>query len=58
MSERDILYFFISFFASFSDLFLLDIVHPVVGPPFRYRGCTGRRRSNEAVFMKKVDMWP
>ena len=39
-------------------IFLLNIAYPVVGPPFRYRGCTGRRRSNEAMIMKKVDMWP
>ena len=39
-------------------IFLLGIAHPVVGPPFRYRGCTGGRRSDEAAIMKKVDMWP
>ena len=37
---------------------LLGIVYPVVGPPLRYRGCTGRRRSDEAVIMKKADVWP
>ena len=36
----------------------MGIAHSVVGPHFRYRGCTGRRRSDEAVIMKKVDMWP
>ena len=39
-------------------IFLLSIPHPIVGPPFRYRGCTGRRGSNEAVIMKKVNVWP
>ena len=38
-------------------IFLLDIAHPDVGPPFRYRGCIGRRRSDEAVIMKKGDVW-
>ena len=38
--------------------FLLGIVHPVVGPPFKYRGCTGRRHSDEAMIMKKADVWP
>ena len=37
-------------------IFLLGITHPVVGLPFRYRGCTGKRRSDEAVIVKKVDM--
>ena len=39
-------------------IFLLDIAYPVVRPPFKYKGCTGRRRSDEAVIMKKVNMWP
>ena len=38
-------------------IFLLDIAHPVVGPPFRYRRCTRRRRSDEAGIMKKADVW-
>ena len=38
--------------------FLLGIAHLVVGPPFRYRGCIGRRRSDEAVIMKEADVWP
>ena len=38
--------------------FLQGIAHPVVGPPFRYRGCTGRRRSDKAVIMKEADVWP
>ena len=38
--------------------FLLAIAHPVVAPPFKYRGCTGRRRSDEAVIIKKADVWP
>ena len=33
---------------------LLGIVHPVVGPPFRYGECIGRQRSDEAVIMKEV----
>ena len=37
-------------------IFLLDIAHPGLGPPFRYKGCTERRRSNEVVIMKKVDV--
>ena len=37
---------------------LLAIVHVAVGPPFRYRGFTRRQRSDEAVIVKKVDMWP
>ena len=39
-------------------IFLLGIAHPVVGSPLKYRGCTGRRRFDEAVIVKKVDMWP
>ena len=39
-------------------IFLLGIAHPVMGPPFSYKGCTGRRRSDEAVIVMKVDMWP
>ena len=35
---------------------LLDIVHPIVGPPFKYRECTGRRHSDEAVIMKEADV--
>ena len=31
-----------------------DITHPVVGPPFRYRECAGRRHSLEAAIVKKV----
>ena len=38
--------------------FLLGIVHLVVGPPLRNRRCTGRRRSDEDVIMKEVDVWP
>ena len=30
----------------------------LVGPPFRYKGCTGRRRSEEAMIMKEADVWP
>ena len=37
--------------------FLLGIAHPVVGPPFKYRGCAGRWRYDEAVIMKEADMW-
>ena len=39
-------------------LSLLGIDHPVAGPPFQYREFIGRRRSDEAVIVKKVDMWP
>ena len=39
-------------------IFLLGIAHLVVGPSFRYRGCIGRRLSDEAVIVKKIDMWP
>ena len=39
-------------------IFLLGIAHPVVESPFRYRECTGRRRSDEAVIMKEADVWP
>ena len=31
-------------------IFLLGIAHPVVGPPFRYKGCTGRRHSDETLY--------
>ena len=31
---------------------------PRRGIPFRYRGCTGRRHSDEAVIMKEADVWP
>ena len=37
---------------------LLGVAHPVVGPPFRYKECTGRRCSDEAVIMKEADVWP
>ena len=37
---------------------LLGFAHPVVGPPFRYKEYTGRRRSDEAVIVKEADMWP
>ena len=33
------------------------ITHLIVGPPFRYRGRTGIRRSDEDVIMKEVDGW-
>ena len=33
---------------------LLVIAHPIVGPPFRYRECAGRRRSLEADIEKKA----
>ena len=36
--------------------FLLSIAYPVVGPTFRYKRCIGRRRSDEVVIMKKVDV--
>ena len=39
-------------------VFQLGIAHPVVGPPFRNKGCTGRRCSDEAVIMKEADVWP
>ena len=38
-------------------IFISDIAHPVVGPPFRYKGYIGRRRSDEAVIMKEADVW-
>ena len=44
--------------SSYRRIFLLAIAHPVVGPPFRYIGCTGRWHSDEAVIMKKADVWP
>ena len=37
---------------------LLGIAHPVVGPPLRYRECTGRRLSDETVIAKEADKWP
>ena len=37
---------------------LLGIAHPVVRPPFKYRECTERRRSDDAMIMKEADMWP
>ena len=40
------------------DFFLLDIAHPVVGPPFGYRECTWRHRSYEDVIGKETNMWP
>ena len=36
---------------------LLGIAHPIMGPPFRYRECAGRRRSLEADIEKKVGLW-
>ena len=38
-------------------IFLLGIAHPVMGPPFKYMGCTGRRFSDEIVIVKKADKW-
>ena len=35
---------------------LLGIAHPIVGPLFRYRECIERRRSDEAVIIKEVDV--
>ena len=32
------------------------LAHPVVGPPFRYRTCTGRRRSLEVGIMKRAGL--
>ena len=43
---------------SYRKNFLLGIAHPVVGPPFRYKGCIGRRGSNEAMIMEEADVWP
>ena len=34
------------------------LAHPVVGPHFRYRIGTGRRRSLEAGIMKRAELWP
>ena len=36
----------------------MAIAHPVVGPPFRYRECTGKKGSYEGVIVKEADMWP
>ena len=36
---------------------LLSTTHPVVGPPFRYRECAGRRRSLKAAIVKKARLW-
>ena len=33
---------------------LLGIAHPIVGPPFRFRECIGRRIYNEVVIEKKA----
>ena len=38
-------------------LSLLGIAHPVVGSPFRYKECSGRRRSLEPAFKKKAELW-
>ena len=32
------------------------LLTPSLDPPFRYRECSGRQRSLETVFEKKVDM--
>ena len=32
------------------------LLSPLWDSPFRYRGCTGRRRSDEAVIMKEADV--
>ena len=40
------------------EFFLLGIVHPVVGPPFKYKRYIGRRRSDEAMIIKEADVWP
>ena len=37
-------------------IFLLSIAHPIVGPPFRYKKCMGRRGSYKAVIAKEADM--
>ena len=31
---------------------------PHRGPPFKYRECTGRRHSDEAMIAKEADMCP
>ena len=36
---------------------LLGIAHPIMGPPFRYRECAGRRHSLEADIEKKAGLW-
>ena len=36
---------------------LLGIAHLVVGPPFKYMECAGRRHSLEAVILKEARMW-
>ena len=36
----------------------MGVAHPSWDNPFKYKVDTGERRSNEAVIMKKADMWP
>ena len=36
---------------------LLGVAHPLWDPHFRYRECTGGRRSLDAVIVKKVRLW-
>ena len=40
----------------YKKFFPMSIAHPVVGPLFRDRGCTERRRSDEAVIMREADV--
>ena len=35
----------------------MGIVHPIVGPPFRYREYAGRQRPLEVAVMKKAGLW-
>ena len=37
---------------------LLGITHSVVGPPFRYKECTGIQPSDKAMIAKEANMWP
>ena len=38
-------------------VYSIEIAHPVVGPPFKYKECTGKRCSLEAAIVKKVGLW-
>ena len=39
------------------DYHYLVLLTPSWDPPFKYRECSGRRRSVEAAFEKKADLW-
>ena len=52
MSKTARVYFGVLQSSPYRKNFLLGIAHPVVGPPFRYKECTGKWHFDEAVITK------